>query len=171
MATMKSYFSTAKTSWPANVQWIITDSLSNSLVALYDEEDALSLTHNDVAFFQYSSGSTSAPKAVMISHGNLRAQIKTRASIVSTDTMVSLLPSYHDMGLVGFIITPCITAARCVSMSPISFIKDPALWMRTASKYKATHVCAPNFGFALAARKTSDKQVSMMDTQAYYLHG
>ncbi|OWZ05200.1 Fatty-acid-CoA ligase [Phytophthora megakarya] len=163
MATFKGYFSTDRTSWPAHLQWITTDNLADSLVALYDEEDALSLTHNDTAFFQYSSGSTSAPKAVMISHGNLRAQLKTWESIEPTDTMVSWLPSYHDMGLVGFIITPCVTAARCVSMSPISFIKDPALWMRTASKYKATHVCAPNFGYALAARKTSDKQAAAMD--------
>lgn len=163
MATVKGYFSTSRTSWPANLQWITTNSLPDSLVAQYDEEDALSLTSNDVAFFQYSSGSTSAPKAVMISHGNLRAQLKTWESIEPTDTMVSWLPSYHDMGLVGFIITPCVTAARCVSMSPISFIKDPALWMRTASKYKATHVCAPNFGYALAARKTSDKQAAEMD--------
>ncbi|CAI5722241.1 unnamed protein product [Hyaloperonospora brassicae] len=129
----------------------------------YDEEDALSLTHDDVAFLQYSSGSTSTPKAVMISHGNLKAQLKTWESIVPTDIMVSWLPSYHDMGLVGFIIAPCVRGARCVSMSPISFIKDPSLWMRTASKYKATHVCAPNFGFALAARKTSDKQTVEMD--------
>ncbi|KAG2784857.1 hypothetical protein PC129_g4442 [Phytophthora cactorum] len=166
MATVKGYFSTSRTSWPANLQWITTDSLPDSLVAQYDEEDALSLTSNDVAFFQYSSGSTSAPKAVMISHGNLRAQLKTWESIEPTDTMVSWLPSYHDMGLVGFIITPCVTAARCVSMSPISFIKDPALWMRTVSKYKATHVCAPNFGYALAARKTSDKQAAEMDLSA-----
>uniref|UniRef100_A0AAV1UEW7 Polyketide synthase n=1 Tax=Peronospora matthiolae TaxID=2874970 RepID=A0AAV1UEW7_9STRA len=163
MATVKGYFSAAKTSWPAHLQWLTTDSLPDSLVAQYDEEDALSLTHNDVAFFQYSSGSTSAPKAVMISHGNLKAQLKTWESIEPTDVMVSWLPSYHDMGLVGFIITPCVTGARCVSMSPISFIKDPSLWMSTASKYKATHVCAPNFGFALAARKTSDKQAAAMD--------
>ncbi|KAG7382078.1 hypothetical protein PHYPSEUDO_005344 [Phytophthora pseudosyringae] len=163
MATVKGYFSSDRTSWPAKLKWITSDSLPDSLVAQYDDEDALSLTPNDVAFFQYSSGSTSAPKAVMISHGNLRAQLKTWESIEPTDTMVSWLPSYHDMGLVGFIITPCVTAARCVSMSPISFIKDPALWMRTASKYKATHVCAPNFGYALAARKTSDKQAAEMD--------
>ena len=77
-------------------------------------------------------------------------------SIVPADTMVSWLPSYHDMGLVGFIIVPAFTGAHCVSMSPISFIKDAAVWMDTASRYRATHVCAPNFGFALAARKTKD---------------
>ncbi|KAL7689884.1 putative AMP-dependent synthetase/ligase, aminotransferase, class I/classII, ACP-like superfamily [Plasmopara halstedii] len=163
MATVKGYFSSSKTSWPANLQWITTDNLPDSLMSKYDEQDALSLTHRDIAFFQYSSGSTAAPKAVMISHGNLKAQLQTWESIRPSDTMVSWLPSYHDMGLVGFIITPCVTAARCVSMSPISFIKDPVLWMRTASKYKATHVCAPNFGYALVARKTSDKQAAEMD--------
>ncbi|KAG7397066.1 hypothetical protein PHYBOEH_001280 [Phytophthora boehmeriae] len=142
---------------------VLTNTTYHLAIAQYDEEDALSLTADDVAFFQYSSGSTSTPKAVMISHGNLCAQLKTWESIVPTDTMVSWLPSYHDMGLVGFIITPCVAAARCVSMSPISFIKDPSLWMRTASKYKATHVCAPNFGYALAARKTSDKKAAEMD--------
>ncbi|RQM24903.1 hypothetical protein B5M09_008973, partial [Aphanomyces astaci] len=62
---------------------------------------------DDIAFFQYSSGSTSEPKAVMISHGNIHAQLKTWASIEETDTLISWLPSYHDMGLVGFILTPC----------------------------------------------------------------
>ncbi|KAF4315626.1 hypothetical protein BBO99_00009155 [Phytophthora kernoviae] len=142
---------------------VLTNTTYHLAIAQYDEEDALSLTSDDLAFFQYSSGSTSAPKAVMISHGNLCAQLKTWESILPTDTLVSWLPSYHDMGLVGFIITPCVMAARCVSMSPISFIKDPSLWMRTASKYKATHLCAPNFGYALAARKTSDKKAAEMD--------
>lgn len=164
MATVKGYFSTGAkdVAWPENVQWITTDALADSLASHYDDSE-LELSAADVAFFQYSSGSTSEPKAVMISHGNLRAQLKTWDSIEPSDTLVSWLPSYHDMGLVGFIITPCVTAARCVSMSPISFIKDPALWMRTASKYKATHVCAPNFGYALAARKTTDKQAAEMD--------
>uniref|UniRef100_K3WG10 Carrier domain-containing protein n=1 Tax=Globisporangium ultimum (strain ATCC 200006 / CBS 805.95 / DAOM BR144) TaxID=431595 RepID=K3WG10_GLOUD len=164
MATVKGFFSVDKnaTTWPADVKWFTTDSISDSVASLYDDSK-LNLTVDDVAFFQYSSGSTSAPKAVMISHGNLRAQLKTWDSILISDTLVSWLPSYHDMGLVGFIITPCITGARCVSMSPISFIKDPAMWMRIVTKYKGTHVCAPNFGYALAARKTSDAEAAKMD--------
>lgn len=164
MATVKGFFSVDKsaTTWPSDVQWFTTDSISDSVASLYDDS-ALALTLDDLAFFQYSSGSTSAPKAVMISHGNLRAQLKTWDSIQPSDTLVSWLPSYHDMGLVGFIITPCITGAQCVSMSPISFIKDPAMWMRIVTKYKATHVCAPNFGYALAARKTSDAEAAKMD--------
>lgn len=164
MATVKGFFSVDKSAstWPADVKWFTTDSISDSAASLYDDSK-LNLTVDDVAFFQYSSGSTSAPKAVMISHGNLRAQLKTWDSILISDTLVSWLPSYHDMGLVGFIITPCITGARCVAMSPISFIKDPAMWMRIVTKYKGTHVCAPNFGYALAARKTSDAEAAKMD--------
>lgn len=163
MATVKGYFSrdkTASTTWPENVKWFSTDSISDAMAAKYSD---VPLSLDDVAFFQYSSGSTSAPKAVMITHGNLRAQLKTWESILPSDTMISWLPSYHDMGLVGFIISPAVFGARCVSMSPISFIKDPAMWMRIVSKYKATHVCAPNFGYALAARKTTDAAAAKMD--------
>lgn len=167
MATVKGFFSVDKkaTTWPSDVQWFTTDSISDSAANLYDDT-SLDLTLDDLAFFQYSSGSTSAPKAVMISHGNLRAQLKTWDSILLTDTLVSWLPSYHDMGLVGFIINPCITGAQCVSMSPISFIKDPAVWMRVVTTYKATHVCAPNFGYALVARKTSDAEAANMDLRS-----
>ncbi|OQR97825.1 fatty-acid-CoA ligase, partial [Thraustotheca clavata] len=159
LATAKSYFS-GSVSWPKDIQWFSTDAISNAMADRYEPTDC---TFDDLAFFQYSSGSTSEPKAVMISHGNIHAQLKTWASIREDETMISWLPSYHDMGLVGFILVPIATGARCISMSPIAFIKDPSLWMRTASKYKGTHVCAPNFGYALAARKTTKAQVAKLD--------
>ncbi|KDO26059.1 hypothetical protein SPRG_20618 [Saprolegnia parasitica CBS 223.65] len=162
LATAKSYFSGSIT-WPKDIQWFSTDAIS---AAMADRYEPVECTFDDIAFFQYSSGSTSEPKAVMISHGNIHAQLKTWASIREDDTMVSWLPSYHDMGLVGFILVPCSTGARCISMSPLAFIKDPALWMRTVSKYKGTHVCAPNFGYALAARKTSKTQVAKLDLRS-----
>ncbi|OQR89207.1 fatty-acid-CoA ligase, partial [Achlya hypogyna] len=99
----------------------------------------------------------------MVSYGNVHAQLKVWAAIRETDTMISWVPSYHDMGLVVFILAPASTGARCVSMSPLSFIKDPSLWMRMASKYKATQICAPNFGYALAARKTTKAQAAQLD--------
>ncbi|KAF0695213.1 Aste57867_13977 [Aphanomyces stellatus] len=160
LATAKSYFSRDAPSWPAGIKWFSTDAISNSLSNQYVD---VTSTVEDIAFFQYSSGSTSEPKAVMITHGNIQAQLQTWASIKETDTMISWLPSYHDMGLVGFILTPCAFGARCVSMSPLAFIKDPAMWMRIASKYKGTHLCAPNFGYALAARKTSKAQVAKLN--------
>ncbi|KAH9103971.1 hypothetical protein AeMF1_019818, partial [Aphanomyces euteiches] len=160
LATAKSYFSRDAPTWPKDIQWFSTDAISSSVASKYQE---VTCSVDDIAFFQYSSGSTSEPKAVMISHGNIQAQLQTWSSIVETDTMISWLPSYHDMGLVGFIVTPCVFGARCVSMSPLAFIKDPAMWMRITSKYKGTHVCAPNFGYALAARKTSKAAVAKLD--------
>lgn len=165
MATVKGYFSRLAedetASWPAGLSWITTDAIIAPDVASSYVPVQASL--DDIAFFQYSSGSTSEPKAVMISYRNLRAQLRTWESIETRDTLVSWLPSYHDMGLVGFTIVPTWTGSRCVSMSPISFIKDPSLWLRTASLYQATHICAPNFGYALVARKTKDAQRDEID--------
>jgi 7-keto-8-aminopelargonate synthetase-like enzyme/acyl-CoA synthetase (AMP-forming)/AMP-acid ligase II/acyl carrier protein len=164
MATAKNFFSNtlSRTKWPENVEWVTVDSISDAMANEYIElSEPLCL--EDIAFFQYSSGSTSAPKAVMISHSNIRAQLETWKSIEPSDVLVSWLPSYHDMGLVGFIISPCVMGSRCISMSPISFIKNPSIWMQTVSKYKATHICAPNFGYALVARKMSDAQASQLD--------
>jgi acyl-CoA synthetase (AMP-forming)/AMP-acid ligase II len=98
----------------------------------------------------------------MNSYRSLHAQLRSWETIEPTDTLVSWLSSYHDMGLVDFIIAPCVFSAHCVSMSPISFLKDPSLWMRVASAYRATHVCAPAFGYALAARKTSSDQARQL---------
>ncbi|OQR97826.1 fatty-acid-CoA ligase, partial [Thraustotheca clavata] len=159
LATAKNYFSNS-VSWPKNVKWFSTDAVPSLMASSYTN---VVCTFDDLAFFQYSSGSTSEPKAVMVSFGNVNAQLKVWAAIRESDTMISWVPSYHDMGLVVFILAPACTGARCVSMSPLSFIKDPSLWMRMASKYKATQICAPNFGYALAARKTTKEQVSKMD--------
>ncbi|KDO26058.1 hypothetical protein SPRG_08712 [Saprolegnia parasitica CBS 223.65] len=159
LATAKSFFSSSVT-WPKDISWVSSDAVADSMADFYTDVEC---SFDDLAFFQYSSGSTSEPKAVMVSYGNVNAQLKVWAAIRETDTMVSWVPSYHDMGLVVFILAPASTGARCVSMSPLSFIKDPSLWMRTASKYKATQICAPNFGYALAARKTTKKQVADLD--------
>lgn len=161
MATVKDYiFTTGSVQWPKDMKWMSVDGCrgKNS-----NDFEPVKVELDDMAFFQYSSGSTSDPKAIMISYRNIEAQLKTWQSIQKSDVMVSWLPSYHDMGLIGFIVVPAWTMTSCVSMSPISFIKDPSLWIQVASKYKATHICAPNFGYALAARKTPDHLLQELD--------
>ncbi|KAF0693317.1 hypothetical protein As57867_015648, partial [Aphanomyces stellatus] len=163
--TTQKYFDAivakSKDQWIPNVVWHATDALDSSRADDYvDTVGAM----DDVAFFQYSSGSTSDPKAVMVTHANIQAQLLLWLQMVApTDTMISWLPPFHDMGLVVFTITPCAIGAHCISMDPLSFIKDPTIWLRTVTKYKGTHICAPNFAYSLAARKTSQDVVATLE--------
>lgn len=109
-----------------------------------------------LAFLQYTSGSTSDPKGVMLTHGNLAHNLATivRSLEAGTDTVVtSWLPQYHDMGLIGSLLGILYCGGSGVYMSPLSFIKRPVLWMELAARYRATHIQSPNFGYKLVARK------------------
>eukprot|EP01138_Halocafeteria_seosinensis_P015923 gb/GECG01016250.1/.p1 GENE.gb/GECG01016250.1/~~gb/GECG01016250.1/.p1 ORF type:complete len:905 (+),score=126.44 gb/GECG01016250.1/:1-2715(+) len=114
----------------------------------------------DVAFLQYTSGSTSEPKGVMITHDNLSHNLNCIVSSLdaSTDTRVaSWLPQYHDMGLIGSYLGTLYCGGSGIYMSPLTFIKDTSLWIRTVSIFRATHLQAPNFGYALTSRKWEEK--------------
>ncbi|KAJ0406452.1 hypothetical protein ATCC90586_001931 [Pythium insidiosum] len=144
-------------SWPEHLSWVVTDDLVALDVdaALWRKPDDAP-SARDLAFLQYTSGSTSAPKGVMLSHGNLNHNLRTISSalIAGRDTVVvSWLPQYHDMGLIGAYLGTLFNGGTGVYMSPFSFIKDPMLWIRLMSKHRATHLQAPNFAYALCARK------------------
>jgi acyl-CoA synthetase (AMP-forming)/AMP-acid ligase II/acyl carrier protein len=114
-----------------------------------------------MAFLQYTSGSTSEPKGVMISHNNLAHNQLLIAHELKTSeetVCVSWLPQYHDMGLIGSYLGTIQCGGRGIYMSSISFLKDPLLWLRTLSKYKGTHTQAPSFAFALTVRKLKELQ-------------
>ena len=99
---------------------------------------------------------SSEPKGVMITHNNLahNALITLRELKTNTDTVnVSWLPQYHDMGLIGSYLGLLYCGGEGYYISPISFLKDPLLWLKTISKYKGTHTQSPNFGYALVTRK------------------
>ncbi|EQC27252.1 hypothetical protein SDRG_14967 [Saprolegnia diclina VS20] len=108
LATAKSFFSGSVT-WPKDIQWFSTDAIAEDMDMCYTDVEC---SFDDLAFFQYSSGSTSEPKAVMVSYGNVNAQLKVWVAIRETDTMVSWVPSYHDMGLVVFILAPASTGTH-----------------------------------------------------------
>jgi acyl-CoA synthetase (AMP-forming)/AMP-acid ligase II/acyl carrier protein len=111
---------------------------------------------DDVALVQYTSGSTGAPKGVVLRHRNLIANIEGIAAVFGLDEsarVVSWLPPYHDMGLIGFILTPVVGAFPVRLMSPVHFLKNPLVWLRQISELGVTHTGGPNFAYDLCLRR------------------
>lgn len=103
-----------------------------------------------VAFLQYTSGSTSAPKGVMVTHGNLIANERMIAAAFGHDrdsTIVGWAPFFHDQGLIGNVLQPLYTGASCVLMSPMTFLRRPLRWLEAISRHRAHTSGGPNFAF------------------------
>ncbi|GAB21786.1 hypothetical protein GOPIP_011_01780 [Gordonia polyisoprenivorans NBRC 16320 = JCM 10675] len=115
---------------------------------------------DDVALLQYTSGSTGAPKGVMVTHGNLRANqemIRDAFGHDETSVVVGWAPFFHDQGLIGNVLQPLYVGARAVLMSPMTFIRRPLLWPTLISRYRATTSGGPDFAYAACvahARRT-----------------
>ncbi|TDB85427.1 fatty acyl-AMP ligase [Actinomadura sp. KC216] len=119
-----------------------------------------------LAFLQYTSGSTSDPKGVMVTHGNLLCngeEIERRIEGTADTVGVGWVPHYHDMGLVGQVLQPLYLGCRYVFTSPITFIKRPVLWLELITRYRGTVTVAPNFGYELALRRVTDRQLDGLD--------
>ncbi|MFP5022466.1 fatty acyl-AMP ligase [Pseudonocardia phyllosphaerae] len=112
---------------------------------------------DDTALLQLTSGSTGNPKAVRITHANLDANIAAMVAAseldVARDRMVSWLPLFHDMGMVGFLTVPMTVGLELVSVTPADFLTRPRLWAELISKYGGTVTAAPNFAYAVLARQ------------------
>ncbi|MDW3194588.1 MAG: amino acid adenylation domain-containing protein [Cytophagales bacterium] len=105
---------------------------------------------DDIAFIQFSSGSTGGPKGVMLTHENLLSNmnaISTAAKYCSEDSMLSWMPLTHDMGLIGFHLNPLFSGIQQYLIPTNTFIRRPALWLDKASQYGVTILCSPNFGY------------------------
>lgn len=120
-----------------------------------------------LAFLQYTSGSTALPKGVMVSHANLVANQRMIQQAMSHDenlVLVSWLPPYHDMGLIGGLLQPIYVGGRSVSMPPLAFLKKPWLWLKAISRYQGSITSgAPNFAYDLCVSKTSPEQRALLD--------
>lgn len=128
--------------------------------------------HPDIAYLQYTSGSTRKPAGVMMSHRNLLANFEQVMCGYFSDygnvippgsTIVSWLPFYHDMGLYLGVCAPVLAGVPAVLMSPIAFLQHPARWMQLLASNGRTYTAAPNFAFELAVRKTSDEDLAGLD--------
>jgi amino acid adenylation domain-containing protein len=129
-----------------------------------------SLGHGDLAFLQYTSGSTSTPKGVMVTHGNLAANealIQQAFGQHEGSVIAGWLPMYHDMGLIGNILHPLYLGARCVLMSPMAFLQRPRRWLETISRYRATTSGGPNFAYELCVAKIPPAQREGLDLSSW----
>ncbi|MDJ1640325.1 non-ribosomal peptide synthetase/type I polyketide synthase [Streptomyces pakalii] len=127
---------------------------------------------DDVAFLQFSSGSTGAPKGVEVTHRAVLAnleQIRAASALSADDVVVSWMPYFHDMGLIGTHLAPLAARARQVKIGPLSFAKRPRLWFEVAARHRATVLSAANFALALAVRRVPDDVLARLDLSAVRL--
>ncbi|MBN3815030.1 AMP-binding protein, partial [Paraburkholderia sp. Ac-20347] len=127
---------------------------------------------DDLAFLQYTSGSTGSPKGVMVSHGNLLANeiaIQAGLGVRPDDVFVSWLPLYHDMGLIGSLLQPVFSGIPLVLMSPQYFLERPLRWLDAIARHRGTISGAPDFAYRLCAERINDETRAKLDLSSWRL--
>ncbi len=149
------------------IQWLATDQIDENFAAQWESKSVSSVS---LAYLQYTSGSTSTPKGVMISHENAlcnSAEIAISWGTGADSILVSWLPHFHDFGQIYGVIQPIYNGFPCIFMSPASFIQKPSRWLKAISDYKATHSGAPNFAYDLCADKIKLEQRENLDLSSW----
>lgn len=150
----------------AELTWLRTDEVPPSS----DTPDITQITPDALAYLQYTSGSTSTPKGVMVSHDNLLYNLETFALDYGHDddsVMVSWLPTFHDLGLVYGVFMPLWAGFRGVLVDPLGFLRRPLTWLDAISRYRGTHAPAPNFAFDLCVAKIDAETRKSLDLRCW----
>jgi acyl-CoA synthetase (AMP-forming)/AMP-acid ligase II len=151
------------------LHWLLTDETCASDAQSWQEP---TLSSETLAVLQYTSGSTAAPRGVMLSHRNLlhnslwieRCFEQTRNTLA-----VIWLPPYHDMGLIGGIIQPIHLGCKCYLMSPTSVFSNPFSWLQAISRYRGSASGGPNFAYELCIRRITPAQRATLDLSCWQL--
>ncbi len=149
-----------------DIRLIATDAIDEAAPATWTPPP---LTGDTVAYLQYSSGSTGTPKGVMLTHHNVLDNlglIGDTCHLTSTSVGIGWLPTFHDMGLLAQVLVPVFSDFPVWTMAPIAFVQRPISWLIAMSKIGATITVAPNFGFALALRRTPAHRIAELDLSA-----
>jgi amino acid adenylation domain-containing protein len=152
--------------WPgsAALRWLAADTVPD------DAADGYRPRPRELAFLQYTSGSTAVPKGVRVSHANLlhnTAAIARAGGLGEHSTGVSWLPPYHDMGLIGGILTPLRVGFRCVLLPPAVFVRRPVRWLDAISRHGGTVSAAPDFAYAECVRRIGPAERAALDLSAW----
>lgn len=126
----------------------------------------VAVTATDTALIQYTSGSTGDPKGVELTHANVMANIRASShgcGLAADDIIVSWLPLYHDMGLIGGWLMPLYFGVPSVLMSPMAFLSRPIRWLAALSDYQATKSVAPNFAFDVCVKRIDEDAIAALD--------
>ncbi len=142
--------------------WIVTEDFTEDFIDPISDE--LLPDTSNILFLQYTSGSTMEPKGVMVTHDNI---LQTCPLVIDhpSPIVVSWLPQYHDMGLIGCYLYPALRGGTTYGFAPTHFIQRPALWFETITKYRATATPAPNFAYEYCLRpgRTSKESLEGCD--------
>jgi acyl-CoA synthetase (AMP-forming)/AMP-acid ligase II len=123
-----------------------------------------------LAFLQYTSGSTSTPKGVRVTHANLLHNMELMRQGFGHDAdavLVSWLPLFHDMGLIGNVLQSVYCGASCSIMTPAAFLQKPIRWLQAISRWRATSSFAPNFAYELCARRGTEQELRELDLSCW----
>lgn len=151
----------------SSLPWIKTDSIESSTSENYKRPK---ISPSDVAFLQYTSGSTSAPKGVMVTHENImenERMIKDAFEHDASSIVVGWLPIFHDMGLIGNLIQPAYAGVPYIQMAPKAFLEKPVRWLKAISNYNATTSGGPNFAFEHCIHKIQDEDMQGIDLSTW----
>jgi acyl-CoA synthetase (AMP-forming)/AMP-acid ligase II len=147
--------------------WLATDELAPIAPA----GARAAVAPDDVAFLQYTSGSTGTPRGVMVSHRNLLENIRliVRGYGLREDdeVFVGWLPVYHDMGLIANLLTSVRLGVPCVLMSPADFLRRPMRWLRAIDRYRGTTSGGPNFAYDLCVRRSTPEERASLDLSSW----
>ncbi|GAB3033611.1 fatty acyl-AMP ligase [Oleiagrimonas citrea] len=151
----------------ADAEWIAVDALADRSDAWVKPKQEA----EDIAYLQYTSGSTSTPKGVMVTHRNLMKIIEYNGIASGCPTVgtkaVCWMPYFHDFGLIDGLLVPLAFGMPVYAMTPFEFVKNPARWVNAIHRYRASHSSAPNFAFDLVARKTTAEQRRHLDLSCW----
>jgi acyl-CoA synthetase (AMP-forming)/AMP-acid ligase II/acyl carrier protein len=149
-----------------SARWIATDDPGIEPAAAELAEPAA----DALAFLQYTSGSTATPKGVMVTHANLLHNERMIGAAFEQDresVVVGWLPLYHDMGLIGNVLQPLSTGARCVLLPPVAFLQKPLRWLAAIDRYRGTTSGGPNFAYDLCVRRIGAEERQGLDLSSW----